>query len=398
MSTITRTTEQVPAQRRSRRRRILTWIALSLVGLILVAYAGIGWYVSGEVIDGMSATAEPVTYDTDIISVEGDRVAIGTPDEATVALDRDAVMGLRWEGGWAIGRPAESFTETIETRRFTLVQGTELPTGVDVAAFDSLVFPGDPSSLAIPFQNIVVAGPGGELPAWFIPGDRTIWLIAVHGLAAGRRDTLRLLDATQGTGYPTLVPSYRNDDGAPGTDRGLGMMGQNEREDLAAAVDYARNQGATGVVLYGMSMGGGIVLSYLMNTDDPGFVRGAVLESPMADFRQLIDIRSGEALPIGGWIGDSMLAVGRMFVWMRTGLDFDEVDYVDRSDELNTPILLMHGTDDPKVPFAVGQALADARPDLIDFRPIADAAHVRAWNEDPVTFRSMVVGFMEQVG
>ncbi len=398
MSTITRTTEQLPAQRRSRRRRISTWIALSLVGLVLVAYAGIGWYVSGEVIDGMSATAEPVTYDTDIISVDGDRVVIGTPDEATVALDRDAVMGLRWEGGWAIGRPAESFTETIETRHFTLVQGTEPPTGVDVAAFDSLVFPGDPSSLAIPFQNIEVAGPGGELPAWFIPGDKTIWLIAVHGLAAGRRDTLRLLDATQGTGYPTLVPSYRNDDGAPGTDRGLGMMGQTEWEDLAAAVDRARNQGATGVVLYGMSMGGGIVLSYLMNTDDPGFVRGAILESPMADFRQLIDIRSGEALPIGGWIGDSMLAVGRMFVWMRTGLDFDEVDYVDRSDELNTPILMMHGTDDTKVPFAVSQALADARSDLIDFQPIADAAHVRAWNEDPVAYRNMVVGFMEQLG
>ena len=135
-----------------------------------------------------------------------------------------------------------------------------------------------------------------------------------------------------------------------------------------------------------------------MNTDDPGFVRGAILESPMADFRQLIDIRSGEALPIGGWIGDSMLAVGRMFVWMRTGLDFDEVDYVDRSDELNTPILMMHGTDDTKVPFAVSQALADARSDLIDFQPIADAAHVRAWNEDPVAYRTMVVGFMEQLG
>jgi sporulation-control protein spo0M len=99
-----------------------------------------------------------------------------------------------------------------------------------------------------------------------------------------------------------------------------------------------------------------------MNTDDPRVVQEAILESPAADFHQLIAIRSGEALPIGWWIGDSMLAVGRMFVWMRTGLDFDEVDCVDRSDELNTPIPMMHGTDDTKVSFAVSQALADAGP------------------------------------
>ncbi len=398
MSTITKPTEQAPVSRRGRRRRILTWIGLTLVAVLLVGYGGIGWYVSGEVIDGMSATAEPVTYDIDIISVEGDRVVIGAPAEEAVPLDRDAVMGLRWEGGWAIVQPAGSFTDGTETRQFDLIQGTMLPIGVDVAAFDSLVYPGDPSTLGIPFHNVVVAGPDGDLPSWFVSGERTTWMIALHGLAAGRRDTLRLLDATRDLGYPILVPSYRNDDGAPGSDDGLGMMGQTEWDDLAAAVEYARGQGATGVVLYGISMGGGIVLSYLMNADDPGLVRGAILESPMADFRQLIDLRSGEALPIGGFVGDSLLAVGRALVWVRTGLDFDDVDYVDRAEVLNTPILLLHGIDDTEVPFAVGQALADARPDLVDLEPIEDAAHVRAWNEDPATFRDMVAGFLEEVG
>ncbi len=397
MSTVLKRAERVPTRHRRPARHAVRWISVALAATLLMASAAISWYVSGEVIDGMATALAEVEYDSDILSVDADRLVIGTPDEAAVSLDRDAVMGLKWENGWAIVQPADEWSETTETRQFSLVEGTEVPLGDDVADFDSLVYPGDPSTLGIEFEHVVIDGPQGALPAWFVPGDNSTWIIAVHGLAAGRRDTLRLVATIEGMGYPTLVPTYRNDLGAPESDGGLGMMGQTEWQDLEAAVEYARNQGAAGVVLDGISMGGGIVLNYLLNTDDPTFVRGAILESPMTDFREVIDLRSGEALPVGGPIGDSLLAVGRMFVWMRTGLDFDEVDYVARSADLRTPMLVLHGTEDTKVPFEVGKALADARPDLIDFEPIEDAAHVRAWNEDPGMYQDMVLGFLEQV-
>lgn len=398
MSTVLKQAEQVPARHRRPARHVVRWISVALAATLLVAYAGIGWYVSGEIIDGMSTVIAEVEYDSDILSVDGDRMVIGTPDEAAVSVDHDAVMGLKWENGWAIVQPADGWTDTTETRQFALIRGAEVPIGTNVADFDSLVYPGDPATLGLEFEQIVIDGPQGDLPAWFVPGESSTWLIAVHGLAAGQRDTLRLLATVEGMGYPTLVPTYRNDVGAPESNGSVGMMGQTEWEDLQAAVDYARSEGATGVVLDGISMGGGIVLNYLLNTDDPAFVRGAILESPMADFREVIDLRSGEALPVGGPMGDSMLAVGRLFVWMRTGLDFDDVDYVARAGDLTTPMLVFHGTDDTKVPFEVGKALADARPDLIDFEPIPDAAHVRAWNEDPGTYQDMVLGFLEQVG
>jgi fermentation-respiration switch protein FrsA (DUF1100 family) len=117
----------------------------------------------------------------------------------------------------------------------------------------------------------------------------------------------------------------------------------------------------------------------------------------MTDFREVVSLRSGEALPVGGVVGDGILAIGRMFVWMRTGLDFDDVDYVDRADELDVPILLFHGTDDDKVPYVVGEALATARPDLVSFETVADSAHVRAWNEDPEAYRAAVLEFIDSV-
>ncbi len=92
------------------------------------------------------------------------------------------------------------------------------------------------------------------------------------------------------------------------------------------------------------------------------------------------------------------MASGRLFVSLRTGLDFDRVDYVERSEELDAPVLVFHGTDDPTVPVEIGQALADARPDLVELHVIDDAAHVRAWNEDPDGYRATVAEFLERIG
>jgi fermentation-respiration switch protein FrsA (DUF1100 family) len=127
-------------------------------------------------------------------------------------------------------------------------------------------------------------------------------------------------------------------------------------------------------------------------------IRGLILEAPAADIREIARLRSGEALPVGGPIGDVLMASGRLFVSMRTGLDFDKVDYVERADELSVPVLLFHGTDDSTVPVEIGQALSDARPDLVELHVVDGAAHVRAWNENPDAYRTTIADFLERVG
>ena len=96
-------------------------------------------------------------------------------------------------------------------------------------------------------------------------------------------------------------------------------------------------------------------------------------------------------------IGDSLVAAGKLITELRSGIDFAEIDYVARANELTVPIVMMHGTEDSTVPYSVGRALADARPDLIEFHPVSDAAHVRAWNEDRQQYCDVIESFLERL-
>ena len=263
--------------------------------------------------------------------------------------------------------------------------------------FDSFVFRDDPSVLGVDFETVTYPSELGELEAWYVPGSGSTWIVGVHGKSSGRAEFLRLLNEISDLDYPILLVTYRNDPGAPATDGSLVRSGQDEWKDVQAAVEYALANGAEDVVLAAPSMGGALSLAYTLETDGFG-LNGLILEAPAADFREIISLRSGEALPVGGVIGDSFLAVGRLFTWLRTGLDFDTVDYIERADSLNVPILLFHGRLDEVAPFAVGEALAAARPDLVEFHPIDGGAHVRAWNEGPDAYGRIVESFLKRIG
>lgn len=390
--------ENLEERTASRRRlpRYAKRIVLIVVGLLIFVYAGAGWYVSGQIIEEMGVSGSDVVYDTDVLALGDGEIVLGVSDERDVLFDQDAVMGLRWEGGYGQLGPVISGTDGSQTRPFTLLEGASPQVGLDVADFDSYAFTGDPSNLGVVFETVSYRGPLGDLEAWHVPGDASTWIIAVHGRRADRTEFLRMIDSLRDLGYPILAIRYRNDPKSPVTDDSLLLFGQEEWEDVAAAADFAVSRGATGVVVHGVSMGGAIAISYAMEVP-PGLVRGLVVEAAPADFRELIRLRSGEALPVGGALGDSILAVARLFVTLRTGLDFDRVDYTDRADELDSPVLWLHGSEDTGVLPVIGEDFAAARPDLVELHLVPDAVHVRAWNEDPDEYRSVLTDFLQRV-
>jgi pimeloyl-ACP methyl ester carboxylesterase len=258
---------------------------------------------------------------------------------------------------------------------------------------DKFAFPGDPMSAhGTAFDDVRFEAPLGGLAAWQVDGTSGTWAIFVHGKASDRGEALRMLPVVTRAGLPSLVITYRNDEGVAQDPSAYYQYGTTEWEDLDAAVRHALAQGAQGVVLIGYSMGGAIVVSFLLESPLADRVSGVILDAPMLDFGATIDLAAEDrGLPAFlTWIAKRVTSV-------RFGIDWGELDYLDEAGELSVPILLFHGDADETVPRSISETLAAERPDLVTYESFEDGPHVGAWNVDPKRYEAAVAEFLETV-
>jgi uncharacterized protein len=91
------------------------------------------------------------------------------------------------------------------------------------------------------------------------------------------------------------------------------------------------------------------------------------------------------------------LTAAKAIAGFRYHLDWDGLDYTGRAARLTTPVLLFHGTADPRIPVATSQAFARARPDLVTFVPVEAAGHVKSWNLDRAGYERAARAFLDRV-
>jgi alpha-beta hydrolase superfamily lysophospholipase len=260
-------------------------------------------------------------------------------------------------------------------------------------------------SLGLSHRDVEVSTELGPMPAWWVPGpeDSTTsgtWAVLVHGRGATREECLRAIPPMHELGLPVLVPSYRNDVGAPADPSGRYHLGDSEWRDVEAAVRWALDQGAQDVVLFGWSMGGAIVLQTVARSPLAERVRAVVLVAPVVDWHAVLEHHARvHKLPTTvGRLGHPLLRhpLGRRLIGLRHPLDLRRLDWVRRAAELALPILLIHSDDDEFVPNGPSRALAAARPDLVRFEPWRHARHTKEWNTDPERWDHAVTRFVRE--
>lgn len=254
--------------------------------------------------------------------------------------------------------------------------------------------PGDLTGRAGPLLFSEVTYPCGETddarcPAWFVPreegapGDGTTWAVLLHGRGSTRAEPLHGLAGAVRAGLPALDITYRNDEGAPEDPSGFYRYGETEWRDLLRAIGYAKEQGARDVVLFGYSMGGAIIASYLRHGPETLPVRGVVLDAPMLDFGRTVDFgASHRSLPILGLpIPGALVGTAKAIAGRRFDIPWHALNYVD-DDWLEGSALLFHGTADRTVPMATSKEFA-ARQGKDVKLVVTSGGHVGSWKADP---------------
>lgn len=301
---------------------------------------------------------------------------------------RDGLWVLKWDGGYAWVDEIIQISDQEVTRH--LIPAGQLPQVGDQVRLESYAFAGDPpAAQRFPFEEVTYTSTLGQFPAWFVPGTRSTWAIFVHGRGATREEALRLLPTVVERGFPSLVITYRNDEGTPASPDGYYHFGESEWQDLEAAVQYALDHGAEDVFLIGYSMGGAIVTNFQYQSPLAGKVRAVVLDAPVLSFDALIDYGAEQrGLPM------VLTIVAKAIAGLRFDINWKDRHYIARAGQLKAPILLFHGDADQSVHIKTSDQFAIARRDLVTYVWVPGATHVRSWNMDPFAYQDAVGRFL----
>lgn len=357
--------------------------AVAIAVLLCAVVGGIGWYFAGVAIEVDHSAEYPIS----IVDAENGTVTL--PREP--ATERPGTWALVWKDGRALLGPVVGGDDERVVREVSSVAEGTLVKGAP-AAIDHWVYDGDPKkALGLDFQDVTYPSKVGPMPAWVVPGTsaKSTWVIGVHGRNADKAETFRVMRAVHALGMPMMSIAYRNDVGAPPSGDRKNHLGDTEWQDVVSAMGYARAHGATGVVLYGWSMGGAMVMTVLRK--DPSFVRGAVLDSPVLDWNATLD-KQGDARHLPAFV----TGVAKRVLEWRIGIDLSGFDQRRYAPELRTPVLLFTTTDDDTVDNAPAYAFARTAPSGMVTHITTPGDHTEAWNVDPTAYERALDAFLKR--
>ncbi|GGG24160.1 alpha/beta hydrolase [Paenibacillus abyssi] len=248
------------------------------------------------------------------------------------------------------------------------------------------------------YSDVVFPSASGKtmVDGWYIPAgqysERTV--VFSHGYGANREETwvpmYDLADLLHGLNYNVLLFDYGY---ASTTNKYPATGGHEESQQLLAAVEFARAQGANEIVVWGFSMGAGTALQTALQTNliDAMILDSMFLPDPEALFQnvtQLVNLPRFPSLPLI----ESLLPV-----W--TGTSFNQIPAQQvMQTAYSIPIFMIHGTADSKASVDTAQAISNMQMNpLSDVWIIPDGHHELLFRAQPKEYIHRAALFLSRV-
>lgn len=231
---------------------------------------------------------------------------------------------------------------------------------------------------------------GLPVEGWWLKRDSARGAVLLfHGLAGSRQSCLAEAAAFFNMGYHVLMIDFRGHGKSGGS---VTTYGARETEEVHLLYEYARLQGISNIVLWGISMGGSTILKAMH--DYPAMQPKAIIAE--APFDRLQDHLKGRARTLGfpeqpfAWLVTGWISLERGF----NGYRYSMERYVP---DIKCPVLLQWGSLDALVTRAEMQMIYDklgsARKQWAVYEGIGHASFLR---EDPAMWQRTVDGFLNQ--
>lgn len=252
-----------------------------------------------------------------------------------------------------------------------------------------------PASFELPFEDVTLrAADGVELRGWWVPAAQNRGtVVLVHGLNRQRIEMVRKVPFLHGLGWNALLFDLRHHGASAGD---VSSFGWYERQDVAAAVAYARSRARGPVVLWGVSLGA--ATATLAAAEDAS-IAGLVCDSSYRSVRDTV--RHHVQLFRERWWGALVPAwptadLAVYWIGRDAGFDPDTVDVVAAAHKLaSRPCLFVCNSGDRRMPQEIAfelKAAAGARARVL---VVPGTSHGGAYREGTAAYEAAVTDVLK---
>jgi hypothetical protein len=253
----------------------------------------------------------------------------------------------------------------------------------------------DPSRAHVKFESLDFESKDGtRLHGWFFPassewkGPAKGTIIQFHGNAENMTSHFASLFWIIDAGYNFFTFDYRGYGGSDGSPDQRGV-----NDDAFAAVQFvskkiARTGSKKDIVLYGQSLGGAVLMrayrDIRANEALHDRVRALVIESSFYSYKAI-----GRSLLARTWF---------TFLFQPLAYVLVSDSYSPEDDIANispTPLLVIHGTDDPVIPYSFGQKVFEKAKEPKTFWTIEHGRHIDAMRREQGIYRDKLISFLD---
>ena len=274
--------------------------------------------------------------------------------------------------GQRTGKPEEL---TLWQKADVLLSGLRLPRPTTQHA---------PTELAADCKRMRInESDGVSLGTWYCDrGPASPVVLLFHGYGAEKTAQLPQASAFLDLDCSVLLVDFR---GSGESSESYTTIGIREADDVAAVFNFARQRlPHARVLLYGQSMGGVAILKAI---HDQGLRPDAVIIEGVFD-TMLSTVRNRfEAMHVPAFPSAELLVFWGGLQWGFDGFAHNPVEY---AAALRSPVLFMHGENDPRAKLAEGRRVFDAAPGVKEFVVFDKAGHESYLTSHPAHWRSAV--------
>ncbi|MEK7880078.1 MAG: alpha/beta hydrolase [candidate division NC10 bacterium] len=249
-----------------------------------------------------------------------------------------------------------------------------------------------PAALNLPFADVRFAASDGlPLAGWTIAAEaQRPWLILCHGLGANRADLLEIGAGLFGAGYNLLAFDFRAHGESGGRTTSFGWLEQRDLEGALAFLGAQPEIPDHPYGILGISMGGAVAIMVAARDERLGAV---IADSPYANLEESIThhLKLMYRLPKVpfGWFATTAYRL-RFGAWPGQMAPLAEIAKLSPR-----PVFIIQGEQDPRMPLAEAQALADAAKDPKEFWVVRGTDHLTTFADNPSGYLQRVVRFFD---